>query len=147
MDPFVHFMKANTEFLLPFILPTSNFTSNFTPSFISNMTINLLHNDDWVNLSKIGGKGAVFRGLAGLLQGISQGQSTREILRSSPASPRKTPSFPTLLLRFTFYFQNGFSNYWGQQASKFFFNAISLFFWWQIANSDTTFYLCRIFLW
>ena len=29
----------------------------------------------------------------------------REIPRRSPASQRKTPSFPTLLLRFTFYFK------------------------------------------
>ena len=60
--------------------------------------------EQWVNLSKRGGMDGVFRGLAGLLRGISRGQSPREIPRSSPASPRKTPSFPTLLLRFTFYF-------------------------------------------
>ena len=59
---------------------------------------------DWVNLSKRGGKDGVSRGLAGLLRGISQGRSPREILRSSPISPRKIPSFPSLLLRFTFYF-------------------------------------------
>ena len=59
---------------------------------------------DWVVLSKRGGKDRVFRGLTGLLQGISWGQSPEEIPRSSPASPRKTLSFPTLLLRFTFYF-------------------------------------------
>ena len=58
----------------------------------------------WVNLSKRGGKDGVFQGLAGLLRGISRGRSLREIPRSSPASPRKTPSCPTLLLRFTFYF-------------------------------------------
>ena len=45
------------------------------------------------------------RGLAVLLRGISQGQSPREIRRSNPASPRKTLSLPTLLLRFTFYFK------------------------------------------
>ena len=84
--------------------------------------------EDWVNLSKRGGKDGVFRGLAGLLRGISQGRSPREIPKSSPASPRKTPSFPTLLLRFTFYFQHGFSKYWSQQASKFFVNAISAHF-------------------
>ena len=39
-----------------------------------------------------------FKGLAGLLQGISQGRSLREIPRINSASPRKTPSFPTLLL-------------------------------------------------
>ena len=59
----------------------------------------------WVNLSKRGGKDRVFRGLAGLLRGISRGRSPREIQRTSPASPRKIPSFPTLLLRFRFYFQ------------------------------------------
>ena len=63
----------------------------------------------------------VFQGLAGLLRGIFRGRSPREIPRSSAASPRKAPSFPTHLLRFTFYFQHGFSKYWGQQASKLFF--------------------------
>ena len=60
-------------------------------------------NPYWVNPSKRWGMDGVFRGLAGLLRGISQGQSQREILRSSPASPRKTSSIPTLLLGFTFY--------------------------------------------
>ena len=50
-------------------------------------------------LSKRGGMDRVFRGLAGLHQG--QGQSPREILRSSFSSPRKTLSIPTLLLSFT----------------------------------------------
>ena len=81
---------------------------------------------EWVNLSKRGGKDGVFRGLAGLHWGISRGQSPREIPRSSPASPRKTPSFPTLLLRFTFYFQHGFSKYWGQQAVNFFWKRFQL---------------------
>ena len=62
---------------------------------------------EWVNPSKRGGMGGVFRGLAGLLQefsrGISRGRSPREIPRSSPASPRKTPSILTLLLGFTLY--------------------------------------------
>ena len=80
---------------------------------------------DWVNLSKRGEKNRVFQGLAGLLRGISRGQSPREILRSSSASPRKTPSFPTLLLRFTFYFQHGFSKFWGENASKFFLHYFS----------------------
>ena len=35
--------------------------------------------EDWVNLSKRGGKDVVFLGLAGLLQGISQERSPREI--------------------------------------------------------------------
>ena len=59
---------------------------------------------DWVILSKRGGKDRIFRGLAGLLREMSRGQSPIEILRNSPASPRKTPSFLTFLLRFTFYF-------------------------------------------
>ena len=65
----------------------------------------------WDNLSKRGGKDGVFRGLVGLLQGISRGEARGKSLRSRPASPRKTPSFQTLLLRFTFYFQHGFSKY------------------------------------
>ena len=44
---------------------------------------------DWVNPSKRGGMDGVFGGLTGLLRGISQGQTLREIPRSSPASPRK----------------------------------------------------------
>ena len=66
---------------------------------------------DCVDQSERGGKVRVFRGLAGLLRGISRGQSQREIPRSNTASPRKTPSFLTLLLQFTFYFQHGFSKY------------------------------------
>ena len=65
----------------------------------------------WVNLSERGGKDGVFQGLAGLLRGISRCRSPREFPKSSPASLRKTPSFPTLLLGFTFYFQHGFSQY------------------------------------
>ena len=53
-------------------------------------------------LNKRGGKDGVFRGLAGLLWGISQGQIPREIPRSSPASPRKTLFILTLLLGLTF---------------------------------------------
>ena len=56
------------------------------------------------NLSKRVGKGGVFHGLAALLQVISQRRSPREIPRSSTASLRRTLSFPTLLLRITFYF-------------------------------------------
>ena len=47
------------------------------------------------------GKDRVFLGLAGLLLGISLVLFPREILWSSPASPRKTPHFPPLLLRLT----------------------------------------------
>ena len=43
----------------------------------------------------------VFQGL----RGISREQSLREILRSSPASLRKTPSFLTLFLKFSLYFK------------------------------------------
>ena len=59
--------------------------------------------ENWVNPSKSGGMDAVFRGLAGLLWGISRGQSRIDIPRSSPASPTKTLSIQTLLLGFTFY--------------------------------------------
>ena len=43
----------------------------------------------WVNLSKRGRKDGVFQALAGLLQEISWGRSTREIPRSSLASQGK----------------------------------------------------------
>ena len=43
----------------------------------------------------------VFLGLAGLLLGISLGFRPREIPRSIPASPRKIPSIPPLLLGIT----------------------------------------------
>ena len=58
----------------------------------------------WVNLSKRRGKYGVFRGLAGLLRGISWDRSLIEILMSIAASPKKALSIPTCLLRFTFYF-------------------------------------------
>ena len=80
----------------------------------------------WVNLSKRVGKDGIFQGLAGLLRGISRGQRPRERPRSSAASQRKTPSFVTLLLRFTFYFQHNFSKYWGQQATTFFWKLFQL---------------------
>ena len=60
-------------------------------------------NSYWVDPSKREGMDGAFRGLAGLLRGISRGQSLREIPRSSHASPWKTPSSRTLLLGFTFY--------------------------------------------
>ena len=60
---------------------------------------------NWGNLSKRGVMDGVFWGLAGLLRGISWGRRPRESPRSSPVSLRKPPSFLTLLLRFTFYFQ------------------------------------------
>ena len=43
----------------------------------------------------------IFLGLARLLLRISLGNRPQEIPQSSPASPRKTPSFPPLLLRLT----------------------------------------------
>ena len=52
-------------------------------------------------MNKRVGKDGVFLGLAGLLLGISPGLRPREIPRSSPAFPQKTPSFPPLLLRLT----------------------------------------------
>ena len=64
---------------------------------------------EWVNQSKRGGKDRVFRGLAGLLRRISRGRNPRKIPRSSPASPKKTLSFLTLLLRFTLYFKYFFN--------------------------------------
>ena len=56
-----------------------------------------------VILSKIGRMNNVLQGLAGLLQGISRGQSLREILRSSPAIQWKTPSYQILLNIFKCY--------------------------------------------
>ena len=44
----------------------------------------------------------VFLGLAGLLLGNSLGLRPLEIPRSSPASPQKTPSIPSLLLGLTY---------------------------------------------
>ena len=59
----------------------------------------------WVDPNKRAGIDRVFRGLAGLLWGISPGQSPREIPKKGPSSPRKT----TCLLWFTFYFNRFFS--------------------------------------
>ena len=84
-----------------------------------------------VNLSKRGGKDWVFQGLAGLLQGKS---------REAALPAVSTLSFPILLLRFTFYFQHGLTKYKGRQANILFLIAFSADFWWQIANSDTTFF-------
>ena len=54
--------------------------------------INIKQSLEWVNLSKRGGMDGVFHGLEGLA-------------RKSPASTRKTMSFPIHLLGFTFYFK------------------------------------------
>ena len=43
----------------------------------------------------------IWKRMAGLLLDISPGLCPRKILRSSPASPRKTPSIPPLLLGLT----------------------------------------------
>ena len=48
----------------------------------------------------------VFLGLSGLLLGISLGLRPWEIPRRSPASPRKTPSIPPLILGLTQTFRN-----------------------------------------
>ena len=56
-----------------------------------------------VNPSKRVGIDGIFLGLEGLLLGISLGLCPREIPRSNPASPRKTPSIPPLLLGLTQY--------------------------------------------
>ena len=87
----------------------------------------------WVNLNKRGGMNGVFRGLAGLLRWISQGQSPREIPRSSPASPRKhRPSrlfysdLHSISNRVFLNFQNS-NKIW----SRFFCEANLGHFWWK----------------
>ena len=79
----------------------------------------------WVNLSKRGRKDRDFQA----------GRATQRDFpwakpggnpKAQPCQPRKTPSFPTLLLIFTFYFQHCFSKYWGQQASIFFLTLFQL---------------------
>ena len=54
-----------------------------------------------VNLSERVRMDGFFLGLPGLLLGTSLGLCPREIPRSSPASPQKTPSIPPLLLGLT----------------------------------------------
>ena len=56
-----------------------------------------------MNLSKRVRKDGAFLGLAGLLLGISLRLHPWKIFWSSPAIPRKTPSFPPLLIRLTQY--------------------------------------------
>ena len=59
---------------------------------ILNTLLDIRSHEYWVNLSKRGGKDRVFRGLAGLLRGISRGRSPREIPRSSlPARGKLHP--------------------------------------------------------
>ena len=50
--------------------------------------------------------------LAGLVRVIPQGQSSGEIQRSSPSSTRTTLSFPTLLLKCTFYLKEIHLHLW-----------------------------------
>ena len=85
-EPSLHFRKANTE-------PSVHFRSANTESYQKQN----------VNQSQRVGKDGDFLRLSGLLLGISLGIRPREIPRSSPASPWKTPSFPPLLLRSTQY--------------------------------------------
>ena len=85
-EPSMNFLRANTE-------PPVHFRRANTETYYKNN----------VNLSKRVGKDRVFLGLAGLLLRISFGLCPREIPRSRPASPRKTLSFPPLLLRLTQY--------------------------------------------
>ena len=54
-----------------------------------------------------------FLGLAGLLLRISRGPRPQEIPQSSPASPRKTQSFPPLLLSLTHFVQ--FSSHFSEK--------------------------------
>ena len=63
-----------------------------------------------VNMSKRVGKDGVFLGLAGLILRISLGLCPREIPRSLPASPRKTPSVPPLLLGLTQYWSSAWKS-------------------------------------
>ena len=56
-----------------------------------------------VNPYKRVGMDGVFLGLARLLLGISLRRCPRKISQSSPASPRKTLSIPTILLGLTHY--------------------------------------------
>ena len=56
MDPSMHFRNVNKEFLLPVtpqVLPTPNFTSKFNQSFIPNITIDLLHHDEFNIISQV----------------------------------------------------------------------------------------------
>ena len=83
-EPSVDFRKANAE-------PSVHFRRANTETFFTQIYILFLRV----------GKDGVFLGLAGLLLGISLGLRPWEIPPSSPACPRKTPSFPPLLLRLT----------------------------------------------
>ena len=97
-EPSMHFRRANAETYRKLNVNLSKRIGQTGFPWAANHSIISY----WVNPTKRGGMDGVFRELAGLLRGISRGRSPREIPRSSPASPRKIPSIPTLLLRFTF---------------------------------------------
>ena len=92
-EPFMHFRRANRE-------PSMDFRKvNMEPSMHFRRANTETYWKYNVNLSKRVGKDGVFLGLAELLLRISLRLRPREIPRSSTASPRKTPSFPPILLR------------------------------------------------
>ena len=62
----------------------------------------------WVNLSKRGGKDRDFQADRTAPRDFPWAKPKGNP-EEQPCQPKKTPSFPTLLLRFTFYFQQGFS--------------------------------------
>ena len=64
---------------------------------------NILFEKEWVNLSKRGGKGEVFQGLAGLLRGISRGQSLME----TEGNPVLPDSFTQIYILFLIDFRIG----------------------------------------
>ena len=101
MEPSVHFRKANTE-------PSVYFRRANTETYQKQNK----------NLSKRVGKDRVFLGLVGLLPRISLWLRPQEIPRSRPASPRKTPSFPPLLLRLTKYLQLDCPHFYLYQLSS-----------------------------
>ena len=75
-------------------LPLSQSRYLLTPLYTTVLTLHPLLSIYWVNLSRKRGMDRVFQSLAGLIKGIFQGQSQREILGSSRVSPRKTLSIP-----------------------------------------------------
>ena len=85
-EPSVDFRRANTG-------PSVDFRkANTEPSVHFRRANTETHDKKNVNLNKRVGKDRVFLRLAGLLLGISLGLRPREIPRSRPASPWKTPS-------------------------------------------------------
>ena len=100
LSPYQGYFVRRIEFLSEQMLRSAYSTIHF-PELVPASTI---PRDDtgwykllgmyWVNPSKRGWMDGVFRWLAGLLWGISQGGSPREIPRSSLASLRKIPVHP-----------------------------------------------------